>query len=229
VLGTTDETNPVIAKAARWSGVRFYRYAVVDPKSSAVIARLADQTPLLMEQKLGAGKVMALATALDNVSSDFPVQPAFVPFVEQLALRLSGWEEAATSTVVDAQFEVGGGGTSRAFEILGPDGRRAVSLEESAKGAPVVADRDGFWEIRRGSGRDQMIAVNLDRRESDLEPISSESAQMWAGGVAETASAGGGSPEQTRRSLAVAAVAFALLSACAEAWVGSKYLTRRPA
>jgi hypothetical protein len=65
--------------------VKFYHVVRVDPGASTVSARLADGTPLLMEKKLGEGRVMVFASTLDNISNDFPLHPSFVPFIEQLA------------------------------------------------------------------------------------------------------------------------------------------------
>ena len=60
--------------------------------AARVIVRLGDQTPLLMEKRIGEGRVVLLASGLDNLTNDFPLHPAFVPFIEQTARYLAGSE-----------------------------------------------------------------------------------------------------------------------------------------
>ena len=62
----------------------------VNPTKSCVLAKMNDQTPLLMERNIGEGKVMAFATTFDNVSNDLPLHASWVPFVTQTALYLGG-------------------------------------------------------------------------------------------------------------------------------------------
>ena len=93
-------------EADRWSGVKFYFAVRVDPGNSRVIARLTDQTPLLLEKKIGEGSVLLFASGLDNLTNDFPLHPVFVPFVEQTALYLSGTERRSGSRLVDSFLEL---------------------------------------------------------------------------------------------------------------------------
>jgi hypothetical protein len=228
-LGSADDAYAAIAKAGRWEGVRFYQSVEVDPGTARVVARFTDQTPALLEQKVGEGTVITFTSTFDNVANDFPVQPSFVPFVEQLAQRLSGWQEAAVNLPVDSALDFKGATGSRAFEATDPDGKRALSLEETAKGAPLVLSRSGFWEVRRGAGRAQMIAANIDRRESDLEPMPKESAELWQSPGAETKAAAGASEGETKWPLAAWLLGIALLAGVLEALVAGRHLTREAA
>ncbi len=226
-LGATDASYVPLARAGQWEGVRFYQVFEVEPGQARVYARLASSLPVLMEQSVGAGSVMVLASGLDNLGNDLPVHPGFVPFLEQAAHRLSGWQQAALDVAVDTAIDFPAG-ASRSFEALDPEGRRAMTLEESAKGAPLVLTRTGFWEVRRGAGRSQMIAANVDGRESDLEPMPKESAELWSGGAAQEGTAGVGQ-EQVKRSLAIWVLAAAVLAAAVEAYVASKHLSQEAA
>jgi len=51
-VGDADPSYPSVAKADRWSGVKFYFAVRVDPADARVAARLTDQTPLLLEKKM---------------------------------------------------------------------------------------------------------------------------------------------------------------------------------
>jgi hypothetical protein len=71
-------------------------------------------------------------------------------------------------------------------EIVDPDGKRPLSLRESTTAQSFQVDRAGFFEVRRANGRHEMVAVNADRRESDLSVIPAETVQLWTatGGAA---------------------------------------------
>lgn len=229
-LGSADDSYPAIAKAGRWEGVHFYQTIEADPGQARVLARLTDRTPILMEQRIGEGTVVVLASSLDNLANDFPVLPSFVPFVEQMAHRLSGWEEASLNASVDTAIDFKGAAGSKAFEAIDPDGQRALSLAESAKGAPLVLSRAGFWEVRRGAGKSQMIAANVDRRESDLELMPKESAELWQSPATAPNTQGGTSGNnESKWPLAAWLLGAAVLAGLFEALVGSRHLVQETA
>src|SRR6202140_4163534 len=88
-VGSSDSSYPAVAKAAGWPGVKFFYALDVDPgagpDAARVIVRLGDQTPLLLEKRIGEGRVVLFTSGLDNLTNDFPLHPAFVPFIEQTA------------------------------------------------------------------------------------------------------------------------------------------------
>src|SRR5579863_8498711 len=53
VVGSSDSSYPAVAKAEGLPGVKFFYALNVDPGDSRVIVRLGDQTPLLLEKRLG--------------------------------------------------------------------------------------------------------------------------------------------------------------------------------
>lgn len=220
----TDSTSPLIDKAGAWQGVRFYQALAVEPGQARVLAALSDSTPLLLEQQVGDGIVLVLASPLDGVASDFPLQPAFVPFVEQAARRLTGWEDSTASMPAGEMLVPAAGERARAYELLDPRGRRALSFAESARGASVELDQTGFWRVLRGGGRDRVIAVNIDRRESDLEPLPPESLEVLPAAASAAAQSGGGAPPE--KPLALWVLATALAAALVEAVLASFYLGR---
>jgi hypothetical protein len=50
--------------------------------------------------------------------------------------------------------------------VLNPHGARAVTLAESARAQNIQLTEQGFYEVRRPNHRNELIAVNPDRRES---------------------------------------------------------------
>lgn len=232
-VGDTDPTYPAIEKAERWSGVKFYFAVRVDPGDARVVAKLTDQTPILIEKKMGNGRVLLLASGLDNLTNDFPLHPDFVPFVEQTARYLSGTEDRGSSRVVDSFLELRTAKEqSVGVEITDPDGHRPLTLKESASAESYQLTRAGFYELRIANGRQDLIAVNPDAQESDLDVIPSDVLSLWRGTPGEKPQqAAAGAVTETNEvrpyGLWWWVVALALLIGLAESLLSSQYLGLR--
>ncbi|MGB7309336.1 MAG: BatA and WFA domain-containing protein [Candidatus Acidiferrales bacterium] len=233
-VGDTDPSYAAIGKADRWSGVKFYFAVKVDDTGSRVVARLADQTPLLLEKQIGEGRVLLLASGLDNLTNDFPLHPDFVPFVEQTAFYLSGTARRTGSRLVDSFIDLR---TSKeeavGVEVIDPEGRRPLSLKEATSAQTYQVKQAGFYELRLANGRQDVIGVNPDRRESDLEVLAPDVLSLWTGkGAAEPgdasqaqAAASGPAEDKTKPyGLWWYVMLLALAAALAESWVASRYL-----
>ena len=196
--GSVDETHPVLAHANRFQDVKFYQAIRVDPGESRVLAKLVDGTPLLFERRVGEGRVLVFASTLDNIANDLPLHSSFVPFIEASARYLSGFDETPQDYTVGASIDLRNARDSRtAVEVLGNDGKRILGLAESAAARSFVLPREGFFEIRRANGRNELIAAHADRRESDLDLIPPETLALWQNTGAGN-SAGAPSPDEVR-------------------------------
>jgi hypothetical protein len=83
------------------SNVTFTQSAQLDAGPSAVIvARYSDGTPALVEEASGEGRVLMFASDLNNRWNDFPLQPAFVPFVHEALKHLASARQAPVEYVV---------------------------------------------------------------------------------------------------------------------------------
>ena len=226
-VGQTDLTHPVMNEAG-WADLKVYYAAGVDTATARVLARLTDQTPLLMEKQIGEGHVLLFASGLDNLTNDLPVRPAFVPFVDKTARFLSGSDNIGGSRLVDSFVPLRTSATanpSASVEIIDPDGRRALSLTEAAKAQSFQLTRAGFYRIRFANGRDALIGVNPDRRESNLEPIAKDMLALWGGHSTLPATTAGTVHEKnTPRSLWWYVMLLVLVAAVAESIVASRYL-----
>ena len=178
----TDASHPSVDKTDRWSGIKFYFAVRVDPGDARVVVRLSDQTPLLLEKKIGEGRVLLFTSGLDNITNDFPLHPIFVPFVEQTALYLSGTERRGGSRAVDSFLDLRSSKEqSVGVEVIDPDGHRPLSLKEATAAQTYQLTRAGFYELKLASGRQEVIGVNPDRRESNLEILPDETLSLWRG------------------------------------------------
>jgi hypothetical protein len=229
-MGQADRSNPYIRNTDAWSGVKFYFIVRVNPAHAQVIARLADQTPLLLEKTLGEGRILLLTSGLDNLTNDFPLHPSFVPFVEETARYLSGFERSGGARLVDSWVNLR---TSRragtAVQVTGPDGRMAFSLNEAASARDFQLTRAGFYEIRRANSAADLIGVNPDRRESDLGIMPKDVLSLWSG--RRSGRNQGVGSEQTEHAskpyeLWWYVMLLVLATALAEFMIGSRYLQK---
>ncbi len=134
-------------------------------------------------------------------------------FVDQTARYLSGEERVSGARVVDSFVQLrnpvnqtaGAGSASNnaaTVDVIGPDGKRPLSLKEAAAAESFQLSHAGFYQIQFANGRDALIAVNPDRRESDLEAIPDDVLKLWSGSgsadavaQAESDAGGGGAGE----------------------------------
>jgi hypothetical protein len=226
VAASADETHPSTSRVHKFEGVKFYQVARTEPKNARILARLADGTVLAAEKKVGAGKALMFASTLDNVANDFPLHPIFVPFIEQTAVYLSGIEPAPATYVVDSFLELRSGrDAGSAVEVIGPGGDRALSLKEAANAQAYRLTREGFYEVRRGNSRNELIAVHADRRESDLDVIPNETLGLWqSSGTGATGGSGAGGTGDKPYSLWWYFALALLVASIAESLFASRYL-----
>jgi len=194
-VGQVDFTHPALEQTqpgpdnGGWAETKIFYAAVVDPGQARIAARLGDGTPLLLDKQSGEGHVLLFASGLDNLTNDLPLHPVFVAFVDKAARYLSGSERLSGSRVVDSFVQLRSAaapvGEVANVEVIDPDGHRPLSLSEARTVQTFQLRRAGFYQIRFANGRDAVIGVNPDRRESDLEPIAPEVLQLWSGSKGE--------------------------------------------
>ena len=223
-----DEGHPSIRNAQHWDDVKFYQAVRIDPGAARVAARLGDDMPLLLDQPLGEGRVLIFTSTFDNISNDFPLHASFVPFVERTANYLSRQEEGAPNYTVGAYLELRQARQQgAAVEVLDPQGHRALTLQEAARAQSMPLLMAGFYDVKRPSGRHELVAVNTDRHESDLAMIGADTLALWQNTVqgqnrAVEAQAGESAPRPAELWWYV--LVAVLVLAIAESWLGNRHL-----
>ena len=181
-VGSADASYPAVGKANGWPGVKFFYALDVDPGNAHVIVRLGDQTPLLLEKRIGEGRVLLLTSGLDNLTNDFPLHPSFVPFIEQTARYLAGSERQGGAASVDAYLELRNEKEkNQGVEVTDPEGKRPLSLSEAASAQSLQLTEAGYYQVRLASGRQNEVAVNPDPKESNLEVVPDDVLALWQG------------------------------------------------
>jgi Aerotolerance regulator N-terminal/von Willebrand factor type A domain len=223
-----DPAHPAMKGNHQWDSVKFYQSVRIDPGKSKIVARLSDDTPLLLEKQIGEGRVLVFTSTFDNISNDFPLHPSFVPFVSETASYLAGLDEGSPNYPVGAFLELRSTReTGTTVEVLDPSGKRALSLEEAARAQTIALTSEGFYDVRRPNGRHELVAVNADRRESDLDVLPAETLALWenTGQGSASAAAGAEAGPGAKRSFWWYVLLAALALAVAETIVGNQHLS----
>ncbi len=175
--GVLDGTHTAMRGLEGLRLARFQRYVALETTDrDRVLARLEDDTPLVVESEVGNGRVLLFASSLDREWNDVPVQPVFVPLIANFANHLLGGagfssEAALGSTLALRAMGMPGG------QIYDPRGRAALGMGGGT--ADVLLDQIGFYELV-GGGRTELVAVNFDARESDLSSLDDAALARWA-------------------------------------------------
>jgi hypothetical protein len=228
--GSSDSSYPAVAKAGGWAGVKFFYALDVDPGDARVIVRLGDQTPLLLEKRIGEGRVVLFTSGLDNLTNDFPLQPAFVPFIEQTARYLGGSERQGGARPVDAYLDLRNGKEqSQGVEVTDPEGKRPLTLGEAASAQSFQLTEAGYYQIRLANGRQDEVGVNPDPKESNLDVIPADVLALWRGNGVQSSpsslsSPGQPVPSKTPQTLWWYIMLLVLTFALAESALASRYL-----
>ncbi len=222
-----DTSHPSILKDNRWDDIKFMRAIRVDPGQARIVAKLTDQTPLLLDQQIGEGHVLVFASTLDNIDNDFPLHASFVPFVEQTARYLGRMDSGPPSVMVDDFAELRDSKEKgNAVDVVDPKGERALTLDEATKAQNIQFTMVGFYDIRRPNGRNDLVAVNADRRESDLTPATPDTLSLWQNTANGTAEAGGvAAGDQKPLSLWWYVMLGVLALTVAESLLGNRHLS----
>jgi hypothetical protein len=112
-------------------------------------------------------------------------------------------------------------------EIVDPDGHRPLSLLEAQRAQTFRLSRAGFYQIHFAIGRNAVIGVNPDRRESDLEPMTPEVQALWTGsntGQPQTEKKTAQGAKYQYRGLWWYVILLALVVALVETSLSSRYL-----
>ena len=235
-VGSSDSSYPAVPKTGGWAGVKFF-YALdidpgVGPGAARVIARLGDQTPLLLEKRIGEGRVVLLTSGLDNLTNDFPLNPAFVPFIEQTARYLAGSERQGGARRLVAYLELRNAKEkAQGVEVTDPDGKRPLTLNQAASAQSFQLTEAGYYQLRLANGRQDEVGVNPDPRESNLDVIPADVLALWQGksgqSSREASSAGPATPpppNKTPESFWWYVMLLVLVAAIAESALASRYL-----
>ena len=128
--------------------------------------------PLLVERKVGRGRVLMLTGTLDLGWGNLPLQAVYMPLIQRLVGYLGGETGGGgerLSGVVGDPVLVPLPDTSIEIDIIGPSGPVAASV--SGNGVSFTPERIGAYSVQTpGAPPLAWVAVNVDPAESDVRP-----------------------------------------------------------
>ncbi len=172
-------------------GITLSAYWKLDPattRNTHVLMKTDGGDPLLCERNYGRGRVVLFASSCDRDWTNFPVRPAFLPFVYRLVghLAQSASGQQADSVASRSNFFQTGqplrqavpvGGQASRLRIVKPDrttGVFSVSSDPTAREVVFAeTEQPGVYRIDSSNSPQagRSFAVNLEAGESDLAAI----------------------------------------------------------
>lgn len=202
----------------------------------AGLLALANGDPLLMERRVGAGRVLLMTTSADRDWTDLPVKTAYLPLLQALTGYLAGGKRGS----LDAGIPVGSvkeislpaAYVGKSLRVIKPN-RQDTEITLSGATERAVArfednDRAGIYRLALPAGAEkegapQIYAVNPPVLESRLEGISARelAAKLKPISVAvipvETLQQGG-----KRMDLALPLLALLIVTLLLEGWLAQR-------
>jgi hypothetical protein len=241
-IGKFDLTHPALQSLSdnllqeSIKSARVWGYSRVSASGKSVLMSLANGDPLLIEHKVGSGRVMFITTTADRDWSDLPVKTAYLPMIQSLTNYLAGGKRG----LLDGGISVGNvkeislppGYVGKTIRITKPNKQPAEVVMNAAhdRAAGSFEDNDvaGIYQIAltRGdqeSGTPRLYAVNPPFLESRLEEISERELQGKLSPVRadvvpiESLQQGG-----TRRDLALPLLGLLLATLLLEGWFAQR-------
>jgi len=177
-------SDPILLDSIK--SARVWGYSRTAAAGKTAIISLANGDPLLLEQKLGAGRIVFLTTSADRDWSDLPVKTAYLPLIQSLASYLAGGKRGAMDPGIEVgnakEFSLPPGYVGKSLRIIKPNKQEAeVSLApEKDRTVAVFRDNDraGIYRLslpggaEKESGTPPLYAVNPPFLESRLVEIS---------------------------------------------------------
>ena len=190
-LGQLDRRHPLLQPflSGRSSesllSASFARYLLLQPTphsqgETTVILSFESGAPALTERTVGRGRVLLFTSTLDRDWNDLPIQPAFLPLVQQIVRHLSRspLQKPESDTLIgqtrDIKLQPGDtrvevtlpSGKTRLFERL--QGRKLLSFTESREPGFYRVATSGDTGVLKARPSEHFV-VNIDPIESDLQ------------------------------------------------------------
>lgn len=190
-----DPSHPAITGYASWQALTYFQaLSAADADAGEVILALDDGTPLLVEHRIGAGRLLLLGTALDPAWSTLVVRPAFVSLLANVLGYLAE-DILPTAAQAGEPFAI----PAQSVQLFSEAGERVLGLADTTGRPTISLAEPGIYQLRTPS-RSRQLAVNVPLAESNLAPISPDLLAQWQ----QSAAIGTEAPDPERTATAAA-------------------------
>ena len=174
-----DSSHPALVETSGWRDINVARSLNLElGENDNLLITLDNGKPLLLEQKLGQGKILLILTGVDNVWSDIPLRPVFVNFIAEAAGYLSDEVLLDQNQLIGTTMQLKQSGTA-AGQVIDPHGNQIFGLAETLRTQDIKLNEVGFYQIYT-TGNEATIAVNPDPLESDLTIMAPSELARWS-------------------------------------------------
>jgi hypothetical protein len=212
-LGYLDYSHPIFEafkdpRNGSFADIRFLRYRTLAPApTDHVLARYDDGAAAMVERRVGSGRVIAFTSTIDGDWNDYPKHGMFVPIIHETMKYLAQYTAPQAWYTVGRMFDIatpiaamvqqgqvsGASGAARdtAGVVVTPGGRQ-VTIGGGGS-TSIALDEAGFYAVRlpgMAAARPYIVAVNMDRNESDLVALAP--AEFLASATGQTATVAAG-------------------------------------
>ncbi|MCS6912154.1 MAG: BatA domain-containing protein [Myxococcota bacterium] len=181
---------------------RFFRYMLLRPTprgaeaAASTVLGYESGAPALLERPLDKGRVLLLTSTIDRDWNDLPIQPAFLPLVQQAVRYLAGspLREPEPPALVGQRQEIKLRPDDTRVEVTLPSGRKRLFERERLQGRKHLSftetDEPGPFRVAV-AGEDRVLrprpteffVVNVDVSQSDLRRASAARIEQLAQSV----------------------------------------------
>ena len=172
-MAPDDARHPIfrpLAGGGSLGNATFSRIAQVKPGVTAqTLARYSDGSAALVDEAAGQGRVVLLASDLNNSWNDLPVQPAFVPFLHE-TLRYLATDRGGRNDYIVGELPGNLGAAPGAVTLS--DGRRVAVNVDPRESDPSAMSADAFSRaIARLNVRSLTEAATAARGREDSQRL----------------------------------------------------------
>lgn len=144
------------------------------------IISMSNGKPFLTEHKFGNGTVLLYSISPKLSWSNFPLKGIFAPIIYRSVHYTAANEKLGESVIVgkESSIKLGGNRTASVkWKLISPDASEEIitALQKTGGGSDVLhlgkLTKSGIYELTSGVGTEALLAVNVDKAESDLRKI----------------------------------------------------------
>ena len=174
-VGSIDQSHQVTASLLdNWRAVSVLNHHTLDTNiTDRSIIELSNGAPLLVEKRMGSGKVLLLAAALNPEWTDLPTESVFVAFMMQAVNFLGGDTSTAVYRSTGDAINIAAGA-----QLIDPSGNPLREISSISERTSIRLEEPGIYQLRSSAGT-QSIAVNFEPRESDITIIDDATMEKW--------------------------------------------------
>ena len=217
---------------------RVWGYTRAGAPGKAALISLANGDPLLLEQKVGAGRLMLFTTSADRDWSDLPVKTVYLPLIQSLTQYLAGGKrgmlDAGITVGTAKELSLPPGYVGKTLRVTKPDKQNVEVViageKDRARATIEVNDQAGIYRLdfpaggEKDSGTPPIYAANPPFLESRLDEIGARELQTKLSPIrAEVIPVDALKEAGSRTDLALPLLALLIVTLLIEGWLAQRF------